>query len=488
MIPPGFIAQLEAEQKEKLDWEAALKKPMRDKKKKEWEKLVDLNKFTVLFNRLIVTPYKEELDKKAFSQIQISMQPEPFNDRLSIWTAEYARDEFAPRPLRPRDLDRLFPFAVDNQQKKQYQRYLAVAKQINHAVLAKIDDSNILFSPKGCCLSVLGKINSGGYKKIHKVIEIVPPGTHPPARYYVLSESIWNLDNVDETLVSTSSREEYYQNILKGRDVTNYYLSWRYLKNYEKEIKQGTKKKITCLREITIMEYAEHRSVETIMKQNHWASVFQAKNLGIEKIIRTSCEVLAKMHNRQLLHRDINPRNMVVCHDKEKDEPLVKWIDFGTVCRCDDMVLRTQWKTTCVYLSPELAAEGYILMNQGIHPEKIDSDFYVAPQNEKLDVWSLGMSILEISYGSDLKFLELMGISSYKIKEVLKGILRFSPEQAVTGLGSLVDDKIKEILRFTLIADPALRPTAKELLDKVKEIYEKDKKAKAEVEDTAIIS
>lgn len=454
----------------------------KEKEKKELWNLANVNHLTTLFQQMLIQPYQKELDQKSLSQIRFSILPLLHKHKFHLWTAEYERDHFAPRPLLAADLEIMFPLKTkaDKTDKEIYLRGLTLARRTKHVVFLKnIGSRGILFTPRGCCFSIQEEIGSGTYKKFFRVNEVLPPDIHPPARSYALSESTWNINSGDKIL-TTSSHDEHIHNLLKGPEVTNFYLSYRCLEQHEKEVEEkGIKSKTISyyLKEFTLTEYARYSSIFSVMQnlnKNHWIYLFGSKNRGIKKFIKTSCEILNKMHKLQLLHRDINPKNMVVSEDEESGANCVKWVDFGSVSRFGDQEQLIEWRTTCLYISPELASEGLSQFAKRQPPTDYASMSYIGYQNEKLDIWSLGITILEVSFGSAQALFDLFGIKELTVEKVLQGIVTFDPERAISELDLRVDETIKQVLRFTLVVDPVRRPNAQELLDTVNELFTKE--------------
>lgn len=116
-----------------------------------------------------------------------------------------------------------------------------------------------------------------------------------------------------------------------------------------------------------IMEYLEGQSVKDLLSdQQRFASDRAICYL------RQACEALAHAHAKGLIHRDINPSNMMVLSDER-----LKLIDFGLACPdgSDDM----EMGGALPYMAPEL----------------LDGE----PADTRSDVYALGLTAFELVTG-----------------------------------------------------------------------------------------
>ncbi|KAJ1637669.1 kinase-like domain-containing protein [Pavlovales sp. CCMP2436] len=138
---------------------------------------------------------------------------------------------------------------------------------------------------------------------------------------------------------------------------------------------------------------------------------------------------LAHAHRRGLLHRDIKPSNLLITH-----AGVLKLIDFGAARELsgEDALARTCIGTP-YYLAPEvIEGKGY---------------------DSKADVWATGVVLyqaaeLRLPFAAD----NLPGLAL----KILSG--NFVP------LDAGYSDELHSLIRRCLVADPALRPSAEELL------------------------
>ena len=121
-----------------------------------------------------------------------------------------------------------------------------------------------------------------------------------------------------------------------------------------------------------VMEYLEGKSLEKMLEEQKYLSVSIALKIGIQV-----CEALAYMHQKQLVHRDIKPGNLIYC-----DSGMLKLTDFGLV-RMDDKLDLTRAGTllgSVLYMSPE----------QIENPKNVD---------HRVDMYAFGVTMYQILSG-----------------------------------------------------------------------------------------
>jgi len=117
-------------------------------------------------------------------------------------------------------------------------------------------------------------------------------------------------------------------------------------------------------------------------------------------ILRAVCDALAEAHALGLMHRDIKPQNVMLCHVAGQAEQTVKVLDFGLVKRMDgdatrDLTAGLRILGTPAYMAPErivapasadprsdlysVAALGFFLLT-GRKPFEADNDLHLAQQ------------------------------------------------------------------------------------------------------------
>lgn len=126
-----------------------------------------------------------------------------------------------------------------------------------------------------------------------------------------------------------------------------------------------------------------------------WNDFFSKNNISKKetfRILGELCDTLTYIHNKQIVHRDIKPNNILITRDGYH----VKLIDFGLADKDDFDILKEPAGTTA-FASPEQQKRN-----------KIDN---------RSDIYALGKIIQDISY------------QSFKIKRITKKCLEENPEK-----------------------------------------------------------
>ena len=126
-----------------------------------------------------------------------------------------------------------------------------------------------------------------------------------------------------------------------------------------------------------------------------WNDFFAQNNISKKetfRIIGELCDALTYIHNKQIVHRDIKPNNILITRDGHH----VKLIDFGLADKDDFDILKEPAGTTA-FASPEQQKRN-----------KIDN---------RSDIYALGKIIQDIPY------------QSFKIKRITKKCLEENPEK-----------------------------------------------------------
>ncbi|KAG2179959.1 hypothetical protein INT43_003746 [Umbelopsis isabellina] len=180
------------------------------------------------------------------------------------------------------------------------------------------------------------------------------------------------------------------------------------------------------------MEYCEAGSLEDIYKR--------ARDLGgaigepvLERIAESVCKGLVYLHSKHVIHRDIKPSNIVVTRKGE-----VKLCDLGVSGELINSLAQT-FTGTKYYMAPERI--------QG------------APYSVQSDIWSLGLTIIEVSQNRPA--LPPAGQPHLSIFELLDFIVH----QPVPTLNSdHVSKECKNFVAVCLTKDPRSRPGPQRML------------------------
>ncbi|XDV11346.1 hypothetical protein PO909_000312 [Leuciscus waleckii] len=177
-----------------------------------------------------------------------------------------------------------------------------------------------------------------------------------------------------------------------------------------------------------VMEYCEGGDLSRIMGKQKDESFFEEKQ--ILDWLAQICLALQYLHEKNILHRDIKPQNVLLTEDG-----YISLGDFGSskaLERADEYA--NSVVGTNLYISPEVHRKKY---------------------NSKSDIWSLGWLL------HDLCMLDLWadGMQRHIIHAVsMAGNLPHISER--------YSEELRELIRQMLSRDPKDRPSAKEILAK----------------------
>ena len=149
----------------------------------------------------------------------------------------------------------------------------------------------------------------------------------------------------------------------------------------------------------------------------------------INKIIIKIVDALSECHAKSITHRDVKPQNILVNWDGN-----IKLCDFGV----SRILYETSFYTTagtCPYMPPE--------------------SFTTGRTGLKADVWSLGITIIEVLHGKN--------IISGEFPEIAKVIVNLNSLEVIENLPKTYGDELKDFIKQCLTIKNENRPSLKEL-------------------------
>lgn len=189
---------------------------------------------------------------------------------------------------------------------------------------------------------------------------------------------------------------------------------------------------------VLLMEFCEGGSLETVSKKLRE----QKKRIGEQVVAKIALGVLLGLdylHGRKIIHRDIKPSNILLTRDG-----VVKLCDFGVSGVLVNSMAGT-FTGTSWYMSPE----------------RIRGD----PYSIRSDVWSTGLTILELArnkfpYPPDLGPIELLSV-------IVNGDIPELEDEAQGPdgqPGAVWSQSMKDFVNRCLIIDGTHRPAPREIL------------------------
>lgn len=187
------------------------------------------------------------------------------------------------------------------------------------------------------------------------------------------------------------------------------------------------------------MEFMGGKSLDAIYKR---VIEIDASNRINEKVLGKIGTSILKglnyLHQQKIIHRDIKPSNILLDCDGN-----VKLCDFGVSGEVVNS-LATTFVGTQYYMAPER------IMGK--------------PYTVNCDVWSLGLTLLEVASGK-FPFFDLDGGTNIGPIELLQMILEYQPKlEDSVAENILWSDNFKNFINYCLIKDIDQRPSPRQML------------------------
>ena len=187
----------------------------------------------------------------------------------------------------------------------------------------------------------------------------------------------------------------------------------------------------------------------------------------IATILKIILDTLAYLHEKNYIHRDIKSGNILVSKDGD-----VKVGDFGVATKIKKECKKKSFVGSFWWMPPEVISnEGYdFKVNKFlyIYIYNIYNYLYDFYKFNKFDIWSLGITAIELAQGKPPFF-------SLGEMDVLRKIQFEDPPTLKDP--SKWDPLFVSFIKSCLVKNPKNRPTAKELLEKHAKFFEKVKDA-----------
>ncbi|CAH2354704.1 serine/threonine-protein kinase Kic1p [[Candida] railenensis] len=223
----------------------------------------------------------------------------------------------------------------------------------------------------------------------------------------VVAIKVLNLDTQDEEVADVQQEIQFLTELKNVPNVTHYYGSFL----------NDTKLWI-------IMDYCAGGSIRTLLK----SGIFEERYIGV--IVRELLVALQSVHKLGVIHRDLKAANVLI-----SKEGNVQLCDFGVAAKITSSAFkRTTMAGTPYWMAPEVIREG---------------DGY----NVKADIWSLGITVYEITTGNP----------PYSDKDAMWAMQMISKSTPPRLEGREYSVALKEVIALCLDENPDERPSAEEL-------------------------
>lgn len=220
----------------------------------------------------------------------------------------------------------------------------------------------------------------------------------------IVAVKVVNLEETDDE-IDVMVQEIAFLSQLRSKYITNYY------KTFVRDVSMWI-----------VMEYCGGGSCSDLLKCHKRLS---EDVVGF--IIKETLKGLQYLHKENKIHRDIKAANILLTSSGQ-----VKLADFGV----SGQITATRVKKDTFVGTPFWMAPEVISRNSGY--------------NEKVDIWSLGITTIEL----------LTGAPPFADKEPMKVLFQIPKNPPPVLVGAEHSEYVKEFIRFCLIKNPNNRPSA----------------------------
>lgn len=213
---------------------------------------------------------------------------------------------------------------------------------------------------------------------------------------------------------------------------------------------------IVCLQETIISDtfiYLVFRYLENTYEMQSFISNNGIQDISVNYMIAlTSIIGLMKIHETNVVHRDIKPPNMIV----NPNTQMVTYIDFGGSCTIDDQSEFIDFVGSPGYLDPQFI--NTIIQDEEKQPISVPVTF---ERLKAVDVWALGCVLFYVYTGKSIDSILFPDIDN--VENLKKAVSTITQEQIDRTLQSHIKDESSKFVSELIW--PMLRINWKERIE-----------------------